>query len=430
MSKLISTYPIDEEFLNEDKYLRELSIGCDISSLKNIPDLSNLTELVTFYLIRNQITSLEGIEVLNSLEKLEELYISGNKLTTLEGFEKLDGCKQLRKIDLSNNKITDLCDFEPLSHLINLKSIDLSHNQITNLNITHKVPTLTSLNLSYNQISQITALKNLPNLEVLTLFDNKIEKLENLENLPKLETIHIEGNPVRAISGLENLPRIQRVKDISTLNLTNEEIENIANYIEKIDLELEDDDGPEDLELLLTIYGPYPRKVFKVNDFITLKLRYYRHDNKFKTFLYVDGQKFNQCSFVLLQIPKDRTESLEEIDSIDEAIELLDKSLEYTSPPIRLQITPEEEFWGHCSNIQVWVENHYDTRLLHRNMAFPLLRRLTQLGDPVAKIVFKEEIAKRYSSGVPSVIEFLKKEGYLTLLSKDELSAISTKHQD
>ena len=89
-----------------------------------------------------------------------------------------------------------------------------------------------------------------------------------------------------------------------------------------------------------------------------------------------------------------------------------------------VDIPKETQFWGHASNLQAWVENNYDTRLLHRNIAFPLLQRLTNTGDPIAKKVFKEEIAKRYASGHPTVREFLKVEGYLKYLSEEELSSI------
>ena len=47
-----------------------------------------------------------------------------------------------------------------------------------------------------------------------------------------------------------------------------------------------------------------------------------------------------------------------------------------------------------------------------------------EAGDPIAKRVFKEEIAKRYASRFPSVVRYLEHEGYLKYLSKDELSAI------
>ena len=90
----------------------------------------------------------------------------------------------------------------------------------------------------------------------------------------------------------------------------------------------------------------------------------------------------------------------------------------------RNMISSEEEFTGHCSNIQAWAENGYDTRILHRNLAFPLLKRLATVGDPLAKKVFKDEIALRYTSGHPTVIEFLTQNGYLKFLSADEFEII------
>ena len=44
--------------------------------------------------------------------------------------------------------------------------------------------------------------------------------------------------------------------------------------------------------------------------------------------------------------------------------------------------------------MQVWAEHNYYTRLLHRDITFPLLKKLTEGGDPLARKVFKEEIAK------------------------------------
>ena len=83
-------------------------------------------------------------------------------------------------------------------------------------------------------------------------------------------------------------------------------------------------------------------------------------------------------------------------------------------------ISPDQEFWGHCSNLQMWHEHNYDTRLLHSNLSFPLLRKLADVGDPQAMRVFKEEIAKRFESGVPSVQIYLREEGYLAYLDDDD----------
>ena len=98
---------------------------------------------------------------------------------------------------------------------------------------------------------------------------------------------------------------------------------------------------------------------FKVNDYISLRFE------EEKTVIYVDGKKFRQCINLLLEIPVDDIRELDQIDSIDEAAEILYKSTEDEDFP--MIIPAKVEFWGHCSNLQVWSENNYDTRILHSN---------------------------------------------------------------
>jgi len=78
----------------------------------------------------------------------------------------------------------------------------------------------------------------------------------------------------------------------------------------------------------------------------------------------------------------------------------------------------------HCSKLQAWYEHHYDTRLLQINLAFPLLKKLTEVGDPLAQRVFKEEIAKRIESGHLPTFIYLSNEGYFDYLTKEELRTI------
>ncbi len=153
---------------------------------------------------------------------------------------------------------------------------------------------------------------------------------------------------------------------------------------------------------------------FKVNNYITLRLE----ENR--TIIYVDDKPFMQCKSLLLNIPIEEMSSFDEIESIDEAAEKLDRSFERN----RVDIPPEVEFWGHCSNIQVWYEYNYDTRLLHSNLAFPLLERLTEAGDSLAKKVFKEEVLKRLEKGGDTVILFLLEKSYLVYFTKEELTSI------
>lgn len=160
---------------------------------------------------------------------------------------------------------------------------------------------------------------------------------------------------------------------------------------------------------------------FKVNKYITLKLE------NGDTNIYVNDVLFNQCKYILTKRKISELEELLKIESVDELAErsiddiaeTLDHSLERIEPEF-IDIPLETRFWVHCSNFQVWVENDYDTRLLHSNLSFPLLKKLTEIGDPLAKKVFKEEIARRYASNYPAVINFLTEKGYDDYLGRED----------
>ncbi len=166
--------------------------------------------------------------------------------------------------------------------------------------------------------------------------------------------------------------------------------------------------------LFISIKAPFKIKEFKINSYLKLKLESGR------TNIYVNNRLFRQCMYLLLNIPINRIEEYDEIQSIDEAAVKLDRSMERD----HRKIPPEAEFWGHCSNIQAWADNEYDTRILHRNLAFPLLKALVDVGDPIARRKFKEEIAIRYATGHPTVIRFLTQNGYLHYLTEDEFESM------
>lgn len=163
---------------------------------------------------------------------------------------------------------------------------------------------------------------------------------------------------------------------------------------------------------------------FKVNEYITLQLE--DGIDGMETVIYIEGIPFKQCKFLLLNIPVDKIKSFDDIDSIDEAAERLDRSMEGDGI-YPYEIPPETEFWAHCSNLQVWAESNYNTRLLKSDLAFPLLKKLTEAGDPLANKVFREEIAKRFENGHNQVQEYLLEEGYMSYLSEEELSSLTPK---
>ncbi len=158
-------------------------------------------------------------------------------------------------------------------------------------------------------------------------------------------------------------------------------------------------------------------KMFVINKYLKLVLNYG------STKIFVNNRYFDHCKYLLLQIPIDNNEKYEDITSIDEASEILNNVLELNRP-YKYHITPQEEFWGHCSNLQAWYEHNYDTRILHSNLAFPLLKRLVEAGDPLAKRVFKEEIVKRFIHGYLPVILYLLEGDYLKCFSQEEIRMI------
>ncbi len=147
-----------------------------------------------------------------------------------------------------------------------------------------------------------------------------------------------------------------------------------------------------------------------------------------ETVIYVGNKRLWHCKYLVLSIPIDQISSFDEIESIDEAVMVLDKSLEENNNEF-IQISAHVEFWAHCSNLQAWAENGYNTQLLHSNLGFPLLRRLYFLNDPIAKKVFKKEIAKRLESGFPPVVEFLVLQKYLDYLNEDEFNSVIKNHE-
>jgi len=155
------------------------------------------------------------------------------------------------------------------------------------------------------------------------------------------------------------------------------------------------DRSSEREELQKEIERELKEKTFKINEYLELKLI---HND---TIIFIKGEKFLQCKSLMLNISTEEIPEYDEINSIDEAERLnLFKNPHGT---YKFNILPEEEFWGHCSNLQTWYENKYDPRLLHSNLAMPLLRALTNAGDPLAKIILKEEIIRQLETGTLKV---------------------------
>ncbi|KKM84767.1 hypothetical protein LCGC14_1295830 [marine sediment metagenome] len=150
-------------------------------------------------------------------------------------------------------------------------------------------------------------------------------------------------------------------------------------------------------------------KEFKVNEYLSVKFGTNRNSES-GTVIYIDNRAFVKCrSSLLLNISIKEikgqidTGISDEIKSIDELAENFArancnyyKEEKFGSKEISYDISYEDEFWGICSNLQVWAENSYDIRLLHSKIAFKLLKELADVGDTLAEKVFREEVVKTF----------------------------------
>jgi len=116
--------------------------------------------------------------------------------------------------------------------------------------------------------------------------------------------------------------------------------------------------------------------------------------------IFVAGKKFNQCMFLAATIS--HREGIE-INSIDELMTIDDARIMEDDGTF-FGMTPKAIMEAHASNLQAWCENDYDTRILHSNLSFSLLRKLAKEGDKKAKIVLKSEIEERLRTRQKSVI--------------------------
>jgi hypothetical protein len=103
--------------------------------------------------------------------------------------------------------------------------------------------------------------------------------------------------------------------------------------------------------------------------------------------------------------------------SIEEAIKEINRTEDKNF--IRKQLTSLDDLFNILvEKIRNWSNNQYDTRLLYYKIAFPLLKKLREVGETKFQIIFQQEILKTYVSGNVKVKNYLDHEGYLKLIGE------------
>ena len=160
---------------------------------------------------------------------------------------------------------------------------------------------------------------------------------------------------------------------------------------------------------------------FRINDYISLILK----DEK--VIVLIKGEEFMLCKGIAIKMPIEDILEIQNFNSVDDLMTTYDKKVEEGKEPEK-EITPETEFMVHWSNLQAWSENGYNTDLLHYNLSFPLLKKLSEVGDRCARKVFKEEIVKRFLKGNKQAQVFLHANEYLSILTSEEQQVLYEKN--
>ncbi len=141
------------------------------------------------------------------------------------------------------------------------------------------------------------------------------------------------------------------------------------------------------------------RKTYcEVNEYISIQ----RYESEPKIIIYVRNEP-------LVSIPSPEFPSLEYL-----LREVNNNLVRYKNPQ---KNSKTEIFFQRLALIlEIWSKNDYDTHLLHYKIAFPLLKKLREVGKTKFQIIFQQEILKRYSTSPLEVKNYLEQEGYLKLI--------------
>jgi Leucine-rich repeat (LRR) protein len=240
--------------LSRLKKLRMLGLFKTKVTDAGMKDVARLVELQGLHLGATKVTAA-GMAEIGSLKKLKLLYLGGLRIQD-EGMKHVAGLTNLEDLNLSVNGLTD-ASAPSFAGLTKLKTLSVMGNGLTDkfFDEIGKLTTLESLNLSMTavgnegmkQVGKLTNLRHLDlsstnkvtgaglkhlaplkELRTLSLADARgLVKdaifLSELPAFPNLEVLDLE----RSLIGDSDLAHLVRLKNLHTLNLTHNTVQNV-----------------------------------------------------------------------------------------------------------------------------------------------------------------------------------------------------------
>ncbi|MHA1479374.1 MAG: hypothetical protein ACTSPU_14360, partial [Promethearchaeota archaeon] len=163
---------------------------------------------------------------------------------------------------------------------------------------------------------------------------------------------------------------------------------------------------------------------YKVNEFLTLKLE------EHKTYIYVNNERRDFTK--IFNIHKIKEKYFKYVDSIEEAVFRFDVLDNYNYDALEedeeISNSSEEEFRDHCSILQTWLDNDFDTSdigtsLLQTYLLLYLseMCRYADIDNPLVIEFIKNEITKRIDSGSYNIVLFLFDQSFFYFFSQEEV---------
>lgn len=156
-------------------------------------------------------------------------------------------------------------------------------------------------------------------------------------------------------------------------------------------------------------------KLNEINDYISIKIIHSPFDHKNKEYeSYVCSERGTRVVICV------RNEPLVTIPSaLFPSVEVITQEIK--DPTDRYEYNQKNNltetiFRRLLSNLIIWSENDYNTQIIDHKIAFPLLKKLREVGETKFQIILQQEILKAYATSTFQVKEFLKREGYLKLI--------------
>lgn len=197
------------------------AIDVSFSSLRRLPSLSNLQNLIDINAVESNLQELPA-DLCTYSTKLEQLLVDRNEISSIPD---LQNCSNLYIVFLDFNRITSVGErtFQGLEHLI---TIQLQHNRITEIhpNAFSDLSNLYSLHLAHNSISSLppSFFDGLTNIGTLDLQDNLLTSLPKdiFKDQIYLQRLYINDNRINSVGNPIFPPNVTWLQELNISNNT------------------------------------------------------------------------------------------------------------------------------------------------------------------------------------------------------------------